>query len=892
MTSKDHKDHIVDKIIVCILFSLASGSLWAGAVVTDGTIGAPVSLSGPSYNIDASLGTVQGSNLYHSFSSFNLDSGEVANFTAPVGADIKNIFGRVTGGEVSHIDGTIHSSINGANLYLINPAGVIFGTNASIDVTGSFYVSTADNVQFADGRVFSATDPQDAATLSVAPATAFGFTSGQPAAIELNGAQLDLQSPHTLALVGGDVKLMPAVDGRPASISASDGSIAVVSLAADGDVPITDMAIDTSRFDRMGSIELSGQSALDSSGASGGHIVIRGGKLILDNARISANASGEVNNDGQLSIDITTTDSIELADESVISADLDATATGTANDIRIKTRNLALLDWSHVRSQTAIEDYAFGNTGNILVDAKFVDLDNYSSISTQIGDIYTFNGGEGNTGDITIVNAESLSISRGSRISTFTLFGPGTSGDIKISADNISINGIVDSADYSLEDFTGVDAGTLQFGSSGDIEIRTENLTLDNNARIRSETFGDASDGPDKAGDIRIDAVNASILNGSLVIVVADDAAAGSVTMNVENNLVVSGVSPNSDSFIGAPFLSGIRNVGAGGSHITINAEKMALLDGGFVSNNNENTTGIVTKPGDIFISANSLTVDGHNSTYYDFKLAQGENEATALKLSSSQISSSASLNVENAGSISVTADTLQITNNGSLFTDTFFFTSEPSAQSRAGNIDIHSTHLRFNGANISTSSGQVNSGEITIYNSDEASIRNSQLQALVKDDNGNGGKITIQSDELFMDNNRVIATAEGGNGGEINILANDLLITSNNVFDVHSTLAADGKVTIVSDFQSDREFGDLSSKLVDTSILITNACNRGEPTRSTLAFLQNANRVYSTAWLSSDYGNTSAGAQAGPAPMTSKPNYNNLFLAHASIDTSCNSSK
>src|SRR4051794_30435412 len=109
------------------LFALASG---AGAgVVRDGTVGPGGAITpvGGDYAILPGFGTQMGSNLFHSFSQFNLIMGESATFSGPNG--IANIFARVTGGP-SSIDGAIVSNIPGAHLYLINPAGVLFGGHA------------------------------------------------------------------------------------------------------------------------------------------------------------------------------------------------------------------------------------------------------------------------------------------------------------------------------------------------------------------------------------------------------------------------------------------------------------------------------------------------------------------------------------------------------------------------------------------------------------------------------------------------------------------------------------------------------------------------------------------------------------------------------------------
>jgi filamentous hemagglutinin family protein len=134
-------------VCTCLLSSLAQGE-----VTLDGSVGPAGALTGPDYQITENLGKRPGSNLFHSFGRFNLNASESATFSGSTG--IKNVISRVTGGQTSNIDGTLRVSIPNANLYLLNPAGVIFGQNAKLDVPGSFHVSTADYLKFQDGVRF------------------------------------------------------------------------------------------------------------------------------------------------------------------------------------------------------------------------------------------------------------------------------------------------------------------------------------------------------------------------------------------------------------------------------------------------------------------------------------------------------------------------------------------------------------------------------------------------------------------------------------------------------------------------------------------------------------------------------------------------------------------
>jgi filamentous hemagglutinin family protein len=172
-------------------------------ITLDGSLGPGGALSGPDYAVTADLGRQIGSNLFHSFGRFNIDTGESAIFSGPHSID--NILGQVTGGSASTIDGLLRSTIPGANLFLMNPAGVVFGPNASLDVQGAFHATTADFIRLTDGTRFEAIPSSADAVLSTAPPEAFGFLDDTPAPITVDHSRLTGAEGETLSLVGGDI---------------------------------------------------------------------------------------------------------------------------------------------------------------------------------------------------------------------------------------------------------------------------------------------------------------------------------------------------------------------------------------------------------------------------------------------------------------------------------------------------------------------------------------------------------------------------------------------------------------------------------------------------------------------------------------------------------------
>jgi filamentous hemagglutinin family protein len=200
-------------------------------ITIDGRLSPAQTLVGPTYTIGANLGKQVGSNLFHSFGQFGLATGESATFTGS-SSPINNVIARVTGGNQSSINGAINSTITGANLYLINPSGIVFGPNTTVNVAGSFHASTADYLKMFDGARFQATNP-DGSTFSAAAPAAFGFLNAQPAAISVNGGSITtgLTTP-TLDLVGGPVTISRGLLRAPA------GTIEVTGAAGTGEVPV------------------------------------------------------------------------------------------------------------------------------------------------------------------------------------------------------------------------------------------------------------------------------------------------------------------------------------------------------------------------------------------------------------------------------------------------------------------------------------------------------------------------------------------------------------------------------------------------------------------------------------------------------------------------------
>ena len=264
--------------LIGFAFALCAAPALAQApgIATDGTVGPAQTLTGPAYSIPASLGSQVGPNLFHSFSVFNIYSGQSATFSGP--GSVGNIVSRVTGGSASTIDGTLRSTIAGANFFLLNPSGVMFGPGAQLDIPGSFHVSTANYLSLADGGRFDASNP-GATVLTVAPPSAFGFLGPTAATISVQGSFLRVPPGQTLSMVGGDISLNAAI------LQAAGGNIHLVGVASAGEVALGAQGPALSGFSQLGNVSITNVSIVDSSdyveGPGGGNIFIRGGQIVI-----------------------------------------------------------------------------------------------------------------------------------------------------------------------------------------------------------------------------------------------------------------------------------------------------------------------------------------------------------------------------------------------------------------------------------------------------------------------------------------------------------------------------------------------------------------------------------------------------------------------------------
>lgn len=493
-----------------MLFS--SQTVWA-EVITDGSLGAAQSIPGPTYAITQALGQTQGSNLFHSFSKFNINTGETADFHAD--SSITNIYARVTGGSESLINGTISSQSN-ANLWLMNPSGWLIGKDAALNIHGAFHINSANAIGFKDNALFLA-DPTGKSTLSVAAPIDYQFTSAKTGTITIDQADLTTPIGQNITLVGGAIKL------DNAHVKDTGGNILIGSQSGQGKWQIAQNGL-TQIEGQRGTVTLTQTGTPNSTrnptlGVSGnGKIQIVAQEINLSNAQLNATA-----NNNLIGGDIVLQgETIELTNSSRIIASTTGEETVSnvrGGNIQISGNDLSLNNQSRITTDTAILNSGIGGSIAIYLTGQ-LSLKNISGINSRVTDnglgggiditthaaqlndqssitVATFGGGD--AGSIKL-NSNSLNLYDISFIDSSASFGTGNAGNINIQSNNILLveNSTITSG--SLRNSGGT-AGNIAINAESEANTTNSAITLDH-ASIRTSTIGITDpDGNLKTGD-------------------------------------------------------------------------------------------------------------------------------------------------------------------------------------------------------------------------------------------------------------------------------------------------------------------------------------------------------------------------------------------------------
>lgn len=710
-------------------------------------------------------GTQAGSNLFHSFQEFSVPTNSGAYFNNAI--DIQNIISRVTGGSVSNIDGLIGTN-DIANLFLINPNGIVFSANASFNIGGSFVVSTANALQFGNIGFFSATDKNiPSPLLTINPSALLFNQINQNAVIQnssvafagkdpagFNAFGLRVPDGKSLLLVGGNISME---GGR---LNAFGGRVELGGLGEPGTVGL---GINGDNFSlifpenvRQRDISFTNSAGVFVEGAGGGNITVNAQNIdILETSVLSAGIGRGLGSVDTVAGDITLNAIGEIkAIKSYIVNNVRLRAIGNGGNVTISSGSLSLSDGAQLQTNTSGQ----GDTGSVNINARdTVSFNRGVAISNVL------KGAVGKSGNINITTG-SLSLINGGQLSSGT-FGQGKAGSITINArDTVFLQGL-NSDEYQSAIFSGIEPEGV--GKGGDINIVAGSIYFTNHAQLYSGTGGRGD-----AGNVNINARDTVSFEESAVLSTVD---AGAVGNGGDINIVTG-------SFLGTngTELNASTSWQGDGGSVTIQARNFVSFDRESSIFSSVNA-GAIGKGGGIDILTGSLSVT-NGSQLVASTTAQGD-----------------------AGNVTITArDTVSFDGEGrDGFSSGVFSTVDPEAMGNGGDTNITTGSLSVtNGAQLNaTSFGQGNAGSITIQARDAVSFDGAKsnepffsgaYSSTVGMGNGNDIKITARS--LAISNGALLSTTTfgKGNGGNIILEANTLEAVKNG--EVRTTSVNNGK--------------------------------------------------------------------------------------------------
>lgn len=565
-------------MMTAFCFISYSAASWAD-IVLDGSMGSTLSLEAPAFTVDESVGQLRGTNLFHSFSEFNLNKEQSVNFTGS--SNISNIIARITSGSESIIDGTISSKISDANLFLLNPAGFIFGPNARLNLSGNFLISTASNVQFADGTQLS-TRFTEQPLLTAADPVAFGFLSlpTENSVIEIQRSNLAAPAGKRLMMSAGRIEL------NGARLLAIGGRIDLVGVQQTASLQNLGENLVLAADTLLGDINMTNNASADVGKQVAGNIYIRAGQFMMDSSEIIANTD-ENNDGGEISIEAET---FTMLNQSLI--DSRTLGLGTGGNIHINVTGNATLSNSNILTTSRnTRDADAGNAGDIKLTAGNLNLVN-SMITAD-----TFGSGRGGNITLSVQHALNLSSVVDSAMtanlfsaiqasSRSTADSAGKAGNITIEAESLNLNGSQ----------TTIENNTLGSGGAGSIVLLIDDIvTLKNDASITSEGRGGGD-----AGSILLK-TKILDLSSSSISTEAAEARGGNVILGVSQQMTLQ------NSNISATVRNGIGN---GGNVLISPPYQLHLIDSKLLANANQGRGGLI-----LIVSGQAMENQGSSIT-------------------------------------------------------------------------------------------------------------------------------------------------------------------------------------------------------------------------------------------------------------------------------------
>ena len=843
-TSKPFHVSLAAISIVGFSSILSQGPGWA-QLTPDTTLGSESSVVVRNVTINGLLsdridgGAVRGSNLFHSFDAFNVSAGQGVYFANPTG--VETIVNRVTGNTATDILGTL-GSLGNADVFLINPNGILFGPDAQLDLGGSFVASTANRIDFTDGLQFSATKPQSAALLTISTPIGLHFGTS-PGSIQVQGSGHTLRtennSPNdpivsqgpfmglavpmgeTLALIGGNVSL------EGGNIRAEAGRIELGGVGDNSRVSLSSIPTgwameygDTSRFS---DVKLSQAASVDTNGAGAGSIHIQGQQISLTEASIIQANTLDSQSSGMLQVNAT--EQIELIGsiENTPGGLFARTfGTGQAANVTVTAPRLLAQDGSRISAAS----YGEGNAGNLTINAsESVEVVGTTTVPPLSG-FFVNTLGTGNAGELTI-NTQTLTVQDGGQVSAATT-GAGEGGRLTVNASEaVKVIGIAPNQGR----FSNLNTLTGGNQPAGNLTIRTGTLVVQDGARITTLTTGNgrggelvivASEAVEVTGfDLPLGNFRASLIDSSTF----GNGQAGNFLMETERlrlqdggqvsastfaegdagdftiNASVIEVIGEADNGLPSGIFAQVNRFGTGNAGgLRINTDHLKVKDGALIS---ASATGRQGTAGTLEIHASEFMEVAGIGPFSQFPSAVA----------------AVSLNDSDAGNLNIETEQLTVQDGAEVIVAAF-------GTGAAGNLNVEADLLRIENNSRLSAETNAGRGNIILQTGSLQLFRNSNITTNATGEAG-GGNITITTDTLTaFENSDITANAVAGPGGNIQITTQALFQSSDSDITASSELGVDGVVDL-QEIGTDPEQGlvELPASIIDPNTLIANSC-------------------------------------------------------------------